>query len=310
MEKTNFKNTNLCFDDFVHFLTYEKRFTSNTLKAYQIDLVQFDTFLFENYPPPSIETPKDIRHNHVRAWIAHLMDSKTSVRSIHRKISMLKTFFKFLQRQQHIETDPMRKIVLPKMGKRLPATVTEPQMEQIVQNFSDNTYSSFLDHVIVETLYATGIRHSELLNLTMGELDFGHRRIKVLGKGQKERFVPFGIELADLLEKFVEQRKKVVSSESDNRVFLNTKGKPLASSSLIARVKKILTKVTTIEQRTPHTLRHSYATHLADHGADLNAIKTLLGHSSLSATQIYTHNSVEKLRRVYEQAHPKAKKKD
>jgi integrase/recombinase XerC len=144
--------------------------------------------------------------------------------------------------------------------------------------------------------------------LTIDDLDFGHQRIKVLGKGQKERLVPFGNSLADILELYLKEREKHVTAASQNRVFIMQKGNPLSSSTLVKRVKTVLSKVTTVQQRSPHTLRHSYATHLADHGADLNAIKTLLGHANLSATQIYTHNSIEKLRRVYEQAHPKAKK--
>lgn len=305
----------LYVESFVNFLKYEKRFTSNTLIAYQTDLAQFDTFLCTLSPddrPPSVA---DISHHHIRKWIIHLMDEKIinkkkNARTINRKLSCLKSFFRFLMVQKKIDANPMRKVVMPKMAKRLPVTVPEPTLQRLFEeaNFG-NGFNGIRNRAVIELLYGTGIRRGELLTLKLHDIDLSYNQMKILGKGNKERLIPFGRALADVLTLYLEARKEKFPVSEEKIFFLNDKGTAIQSFQVYRLVKKYLSTVTTVEKRSPHTLRHSFATHLSEHGADLEAIKKLLGHTSLAATQVYAHNSVEKLKKSYEQAHPKSKVK-
>ena len=300
---------NLYVESFVNFLKYEKRFTSNTLIAYQTDFAQFDTFLYSKSCPDFPPSVADISHHHIRAWIVHLLDDKISARSINRKLSCLKTYFLFLMRQKHIENNPMRKVVMPKVAKRLPVSIPEPTLQRLFEETSFGIgFAGIRNRAVVEMLYDTGIRRGELLTLTLQDVDLSYNQIKVMGKGEKQRLIPFGRSLSDVLHTYLEARKEAFPVSEEKTFFLNDKGTAIQDFQVYRLVKKHLSTVTTIEKRSPHTLRHSFATHLAEHGADLEAIKKLLGHSSLAATQVYTHNSVEKLKNSYEQAHPKSKK--
>ncbi len=234
------------------------------------------------------------------------MQAGQSARSIVRRLSCLKTYFKFLKKRGLIEKDPMRKVAAPRMGKRLPVFVQESQMAALFSHieFPDD-YEGWRSRLLLETLYATGIRRSEASNLKIKDIDFSRMVLRILGKGGKERLVPFARYLSDLLEKFLEARKMVFPGTQEPWLFLNRKGEQFSPESIYYLVRKHLSTVTTLEQRSPHVLRHSFATHLSNNGADLNAIKELLGHSNLASTQVYMHNNIERLIQVYEQAHPK-----
>lgn len=292
---------------FLKYLELEKRFSTHTITAYQSDLFQFFAYLEETYSLTSI---LEVRHFHLRAWVVELMQNKITPRSINRKLSTLKTYFKFLKRRKEIQENPMLKVIAPKVGKRLPVVVKEIELENLFEkiNFGDG-YSAVRDEMIMEMLYSTGMRRSELINLTPNDLDFFNDQVKVLGKGNKERLIPFARPLADRLKNYLEIRNDEFALGPTNSLFVTEKGKKMYPKLVYNLVKKYLSQITTVEQRSPHVLRHSFATHLSNNGADLNAIKELLGHSSLAATQVYTHNSIEKLKKVYQQAHPKAKKK-
>lgn len=292
---------------FLKYLELEKRFSAHTIKAYQSDLLQFFAYLEETYSLTSI---LEVRHFHIRAWVVELMQNKITPRSINRKLSTLKTYFKFLKRRKEIQENPMLKVIAPKVGKRLPVVVKEIELENLFEkiNFGEG-YAAVRDEMIMEMLYSTGMRRSELINLTPNDLDFFNNQVKVLGKGNKERLIPFARPLADRLKNYLEIRNDEFGLSTTESLFLTEKGKKMYPKLVYNLVKKYLSQITTVEQRSPHVLRHSFATHLSNNGADLNAIKELLGHSSLAATQVYTHNSIEKLKKVYQQAHPKAKKK-
>ena len=292
-------------EQFFQYISSEKRLSKNTNIGYQIDLNQFITFL-DTY---SLTSATEVRHTHIRAWIVDMMQHEVSARSVNRKLSCLKTYFNFLQKRQLIVANPMAKVVAPKMSKRLPTTVPERNLELLFDQMEwGSGFLGVRDRAILELLYNTGMRRSELVNMKVSDIDFGSYRVKVLGKGNKERLIPFGKNLGDILRGYLEMCAQTFPANIKHALFLTKKGDPLADSAVYQIVKKQLSFVTSQDKRSPHVLRHSFATHLSENGADLNAIKELLGHASLSATQIYTHNSVEKLKKVYEQAHPKSGK--
>jgi integrase/recombinase XerC len=239
------------------------------------------------------------------------MESKMVARSVNRKLSCLKSFFKYLRKKNLLEKDPMQKVIGPKTGKRLPVFIQENHIQLLfTQVHFDSDYRGQLDRLVLEVLYSTGIRRSELVNISLGDIDFSRGYFKIEGKGGKERIVPFTTLLNDLMEKFIALRNETYPMTTEKWLFLDKKGEQLPSQTVYNIVKKYLSLVSNAEQRSPHVLRHSFATHLSDHGADLNAIKELLGHSNLAATQIYMHNSMEKLKKVYEQAHPRSQEED
>ncbi len=290
-------------ESFYGYLSLERRFSPHTLTAYRGDLSNFIAHCIEQQCLTSVA---EVRHLHIRAWIVAQMQSGLSARSINRRLSCLKSYFRFLKKRGLLERDPMQKVVAPKTGKRLPVFVQESQMAEIFTHveFGDD-YKGQLDRLILELLYATGIRRSEASNLKINDVDFSRLALRISGKGKKERLVPFARYLGDLLENFLKIRNATFPSASGPWLFLNRKGEQISTQNIYSIVYKYLSAVTTVEQRSPHVLRHSFATHLSNNGADLNAIKELLGHSNLAATQIYMHNSIERLLKVYEQAHPK-----
>jgi integrase/recombinase XerC len=289
---------------FFQYIQYEKRFSPHTLTAYRNDLEQFSDFLEHIY---NLSDPAEIRHTHIRSWMVDLIEKGNSTRSINRKLSCLKTYFKFLRKQGLITGHPMLKVVAPKTGKRLPVFVNEKNMSLLFEevDFGEG-FTGIRNLLIMEMLYCTGMRRSELVGLKTTDLDFSKFHIRVLGKGSKERLIPIARHLVNLIEQYMAERTANFPGNDGQHLFLTDKGQPLYAGYVYSIVKRYLSFVTTLEQRSPHVLRHSFATHLSNKGADLNAIKELLGHSSLAATQIYTHNSIEKLKKVYEQAHPKA----
>lgn len=290
---------------FLQYLQYEKRFSENTILAYRKDVEQFIAFLKETY---SLALVNEVRHFHIRSWVIDLLEQGLTPRTIRRKLSTLKTYFRFLLKHKQIEENPMLKVVIPKVGKRLPVHVQEHEMAQLFERaaFTED-FPGQRDRTMLELLYATGMRRAELLGLRLQDVDFGQRVIRVLGKGKKERLIPFGTALREQLQAYLDVREATFPDNGEAHLLLTDKGAKLYPKFVYNTVKRYLSLVTTLEQRSPHVLRHSFATHLSNNGADLNAIKELLGHANLAATQIYTHNSIEKLKKVYQQAHPKAK---
>lgn len=290
-------------EQFIHYLKFEKRFSPLTVTAYQKDLNQFLTFL---------ELPESdllvVSHSEIRGWMVALMDQGNEAKTINRKISSLRSFFKFLQRNEKITKNPMVQIRAPKIPKRLPVVITEQKMDQLLDggfNFSDD-FSGLRDRLIIELLYGTGIRLAELVGLKEGDVDTYQNQLKVLGKRNKQRIIPVHVSLAKLIADY--QQKKISQGYQDvsGTLIVTDSGKNVYPKFIYRTVRTVLSAISTQDKRSPHILRHSFATSLLNRGADLNAIKELLGHSSLAATQVYTHNSVEKLKLIYKQAHPKA----
>lgn len=291
---------------FFDYLKFEKRYSPHTLEAYKSDLEQFEGFVKETY---DVNEVGDIESMHIRAWMVHLIDQQITPRTINRKLSTLKTFFKYQLKKKAISGNPMAKIQPPKSGKRLPVFVSRPNMERLFDSFKyPEGFEGVRDRLVLETFYTLGVRVSELVNMRLRDFDWSARQVKILGKGSKERLVPFAARYEQSVGAYITNRKEVFPDIEEPSLFLNDKGQKVNSGFVYRLVNRYLSMVTTVEKKSPHVLRHSFATHLSDSGADLNAIKELLGHSSLAATQVYTHNSIEKLRRVYKQAHPKAGK--
>lgn len=288
---------------FLNYLQFERRYSRHTIISYQTDLAQFFHYLINAYESIPVES---ISSSMIRSWLAELKSEGLSAKSINRKISSLKSFFKYQLKTGVLQKTPMTIIVSPKVSKRLPAFVEEKQMDLLLNDvaFSDD-WNGKTEKLTLQIFYATGMRLSELIHLKESQIDFSHLHIKVLGKGNKERMIPVAKELMDVIKAYIEEKRITVNQTTDH-VLVTQKGKPLQPRSVYTFVKSKLSAVTTIRKKSPHVLRHSFATHLMNNGADLNAVKELLGHSSLAATQVYTHNSIEKLKEVFKKAHPKA----
>lgn len=295
----------MTIERYIQYIQYEKRYSKHTVIAYTKDLDQFFSFISEQYETTDI---KNINYLIVRSWLVYLMENSISTRTINRKLSTLKSFFKFLIREGEISENPMRKIIPPKSSKRLPAFIEQEKINFLFDetDFGEG-FKAIRDKTILELFYATGMRLSELVNLKETDLNFNYNTIKVLGKRNKERIIPFSNKLKVLLNKYLtEKNKKFNLKESDKFLFVTEKGKKIYNKLIYRIVNSYLSKITTLNKRSPHVLRHTFATHMLNNGADLNTIKELLGHSNLSATQIYTHNTIDKLKSIYKQAHPRA----
>lgn len=287
---------------FLEYLSFQRKFSPHTITSYANDLRQFAFFLQQTF---EVSTVKSIRHTMIRSWVVDLLNGGISPRSVNRKLSSLKSFYKFLLKEQLVDENPTLKLQPPKSGKRLPVFVEEKAMNKLSDNeLFEEGFDGVRDKLIIELLYCTGIRLSELINLKETDIDFSRKSIKVLGKRNKERIVPMVAELENSVKYYLEQKADVNSSVS--HLLVTNKGEKLYPKFVYRIVKHFLNCVTTVEKKSPHVLRHTFATHLLNNGADLNAIKELLGHANLSATQVYTHNSVERLKNVHKQAHPKS----
>lgn len=290
------------------FLTYikvEKGYSAHTVRSYGDDVLQFFTFCGLD---PEKDNLSKITHRQVRYWLSSIISSGFTPRSANRKLSSLRSFFRYLMREGLAKTNPVACIIPPKSGKHLPIFVGEKEMKEVleVERFSDD-YTGIRNQLIILLFYYTGIRLSELTGLTVDRIDFSISSIKVLGKGNKERIVPMNSELSKFISEYLIIREEIILNKIEKSLFLTEKGKPIYPKLVYRIVRANLSNVTTLEKKSPHVLRHTFATHLLNHGAELNAIKDLLGHANLSATQVYTHSSFEKLKKVYKQAHPRAK---
>ena len=289
---------------FLQHIKYEKRLSHNTITAYEGDLKQFSTFLLFQY---EFKEPDKADFQMIRSWIVALVDEKIENRSINRKIATLRSFYNFLLRHKTITANPMLKIRALKTDKTLPKYIEEKPMENLLDDmqFSDD-FSGLRDKLVIELLYGTGMRLAELIGLKITDLNLYNNTLVVLGKRNKQRIIPVNKSLGEAIKKYLTLRTDIADDTTYSYLILTDSGTQAYPMFIQRLVKKYLSLVTSLEQRSPHVLRHTFATHLLNRGADLNAIKDLLGHTSLAATQVYTHNSIEKLKKVFKQAHPKA----
>jgi len=288
---------------FIDYLKFQKRYSHYTIISYTTDLKSFFSFIELNF---TVSKVSRITSAMVRSWLASLKEYKLTSRSVNRKISTLRSFFKYLLRQQVITTNPLTQITALKTSKRLPSFVEEQEMDDLLNLVQfHETWEGETDKLIINLFYNAGIRLSELINLKPGQVNYQQQSIKVLGKGNKERIIPVSDELLADLSNYLKKKSAKVGADN-SVVFVTEKGLKLYPKYVYNIVNKYLATVTTNKKKSPHTLRHTFATHLANNGADINAVKELLGHSSLAATQIYVHNSIQKLKDVHKKAHPKA----
>lgn len=285
------------------FLTYlqnEKRYSVHTVTAYKQDLEDFLQYISSQYELTDITQAK---YQMIRSWLAQLLNQGIVARSVNRKISSLRSYFKYQLKQGNISLSPMVKIVPPKTAKKLPVFVDKSKINKLFDAetgvYFDNTDAGLRDKLILLTFYSTGMRLSELIQLKRADVDLHRMQLKVLGKRNKERIIPITNELKQLFEKWM-------NTHTAPYIFADENGLPYGPTQVYKIVNHYLSMVTTIEKRSPHVLRHTYATHLLNEGADLNGIKELLGHANLAATQVYTHNSIERLKQVYKKRHPRA----
>jgi integrase/recombinase XerC len=290
-------------DWFLDYIMYEKRGSSHTSIAYKTDLYQYVAFLVSRQ-----KELKNATYQDVRSWIVEEMKQGKSARTVNRKISTLKTFYKFLLRNEYITENPIDKVILPKSKKTLPVYISESNMEDLFDKVEfPDTFGGIRDKMVIELFYATGMRLSELANIKKKDIDFYCQTIKVLGKRKKERIIPFSKKLDSILQEYISSYENEFGRlEQESFLFVTDKGKHIYVKLIYRIVRKYLDMVSTAKKRSPHVIRHTFATHLLNHGADLTAIKEILGHSSIATTQIYTHVSVEKIKKTYKQAHPRA----
>ncbi|HEY2722039.1 MAG TPA: tyrosine-type recombinase/integrase [Chitinophagaceae bacterium] len=289
---------------FVDYLKFQKRYSAHTVRSYHDDLTQFFDYLHLQFGMVPV---KEINHNEVRSWLASLKEKDIASKTINRKISSLKSFFKYLMKMEELDQTPMNKIVTPKIAKRLPDFIKTEDANKLLQSLENTEdWKSLNTKMLVSLFYNTGTRLSELVNLKESQIDFHKKQIKILGKGNKERIIPVSPGILVSIKDYIQQKKKRFENRVEN-LLVTEKGEKMYSKYPYLLVKSFLTaEVKTLNKKSPHVLRHSFATHLSNNGADLNAIKELLGHSSLAATQVYTHNTIEKLKNVHKRAHPKA----
>jgi integrase/recombinase XerC len=294
----------IALQNFLDYLTFQKRYSQHTIISYQNDLVTFFDFIDLTFGATELDA---IKPAFVRSWLAQLKEGGMEAKSINRKISALKSFFKYQLKEQVVTVSPMATIISPKVNKRLPQFVEKADIETLFSyvEFPDD-WHGHTDRVLLQLFYNTGIRQAELVGLKESQIDGSKKVIKVLGKGNKERIIPISGELLTTLKNYMAEKRKLFEAFDSDVLLVNPKGKKLYPKYVYNVVKEYLSKITTISKKSPHVLRHTFATHLMNNGADLNAVKELLGHSSLAATQIYTHNSIEKLKDIHKKAHPKA----
>lgn len=292
--------------EFINHIRYERRFSGHTVDAYKNDLDQFTKFIFDVY---QITDPSQAGHFYIRSWVIDLIDKGISSRSVNRKLSTLRSYYRFLLKEGKVRSNPLDRVIPPKSSRQLPYFVEEEKIDLLLDqvDFGEG-YEGMRDKMIIELFYATGMRLSELVNLKATDFNFRDQTIKVLGKRNKERLIPFNNMLGQSLRKYLEiKQNQFAGQEVREFMFVSVKGKKLYPRLVYRIVNKYLQKVTTLRKKSPHILRHTFATHMLNHGADLNSIKELLGHANLSATEVYTHNTIGKLKSIHQTAHPREK---
>ncbi len=287
---------------FLQYLKGEKRYSTHTIAAYKTDISQCLQFLKTSF---EIEEPSAVRHQFLRSWMVELLEIGIGARSINRKISALRAFFNYLKKQGRVSNNPTSKIIAPKVPKRLPQYLQEKEIDALLDAEAfEPDFSGQRDRMLLLLLYHTGLRRAELIHLDTRDIDRQRMNIRVLGKGGKERLIPFGPNLLREIDAYLALRYQTFHTNS-GPLCLTNEGNKMTPKIVYSIVKKHLQRVSTISMKSPHALRHSFATHLSNNGAELNAIKELLGHANLAATQVYTHNTIEKLKEIYRLAHPK-----
>lgn len=289
-------------NDFHQYLRFEKRYSPHTLTAYKKDLAQFTSYISGEF---SIEDLKSITHFHIRSWLASLKDDNQNPRTINRKISSLNSLYKYLLKKQLVTKNPVKQIHSQKLSQRLPSFLKEQETEILMGELQfEEGFKGATDRLICDLLYQTGMRRNELLQLKENDIEWSMSQLRVLGKGNKERLIPVGRELLQSLHYYTELKKSIEPADGNHLLALEN-GQPLYAGYIYRTVKKYLSLVTTMKKKSPHILRHTFATQLLNNGANIQAIKDLLGHSSLAATQVYTHNNIEKLKEIHKLNHPR-----
>jgi len=296
----------MLFKSFSDYLLFEKKYSQLTVKAYSNDLKSFSNFISEEYQQNSIH---NINYSQIRSWIIKLVESGISNRTVNRKISSLNTYYKFLQKTKTIEVNPLVNHKALKTDKKIQIPFSEKEIKTVLNEIPfNNDFEGLRDRLIIELFYATGIRRIELVEIKISNLDLNNKTLKVLGKRNKERYIPLIESVINSVKLYLESRNSLQQIKDNNYLFLTKKGLKIYETLVYRIINDYFSIASTKVKKSPHILRHSFATHLLNGGADLNAVKELLGHSSLAATQVYTHNSIAELKKVYSNAHPRSKK--
>ncbi len=295
----------MSISSFISYLQHEKKYSSHTIKAYENDLNSFRLFCEENFEEDNIDK---VSYIFIRSWIVDLSEKKISNRSINRKISSLKSFYNFLLKIKQIDENPLRTHKALKVEQRVRVPFTENEIETVIKIFAEaDDFEKVRDHLLIEMLYLTGMRRAELINLKLQDVDLVKNYVKVLGKRNKERVIPLLDSIRPSIDKYLKLRNKINPQAAD-RFFITAKGNKMYPNLVYRIINKNFGNVSTKLKKSPHILRHSFATHLLNKGADMNSVKELLGHSSLASTQVYTHNSLQELKQMYNHAHPRSNK--
>lgn len=295
----------MLINSFLKYLSYEKKSSPHTVAAYLVDLRAFENFCKDNLEIANI---KDVDYVHIRSWIVSLSEKNNSHRSINRKMSTLKSFYKYLLKIHEVEKNPLTQHQSLKIGKKVIVPFSEKEIINVLNSISGSDFKSIRNKLVVELLYSTGMRRAELVNLNESNIDLSNKTIKILGKRNKERIVPILDSIVESIEDYKAEREKITTDST--RFFITAKGNKIYETLVYRIINDYFSKVSSKTKNSPHVIRHSFATHLLNQGADLNSVKELLGHASLASTQVYTHNSLEKIKEVYNQTHPRSHKSD
>lgn len=290
---------------FLEYISLEKNYSVHTIKAYKNDLNSFKDFIKKTYDQDNIV---EVHYPQIRTWVVSLVNSKVTNKTINRKISALKSYYKFLQKTKQVEVNPLIKHRVLKIAKKVQIPFTAKEIDTVIGGFQDNGDFTYIrNKLMVELFYSTGIRRAELINIKEQDVSFSNKTIKILGKRNKERFVPLLSSVKETLTKYMESKKEF--SKGLDVLFITKKGNKIYETLVYRVINTYFSQVSSKVKKSPHILRHSFATHLLNEGADLNSVKELLGHSSLASTQVYIHNSLEAIKQTYNRAHPRSVKK-
>lgn len=288
--------------DYLNYLKFEKRYSQHTLVAYEKDLSQFLAYLQDQF---DVTEAADLSHFHVRSWLASLKEDQQSARTVNRKLSSLNSYYKYLQRLGRVSKNPVRMLHAQKLGERLPVFLKQTETDRLLDDIEfPNDFKGRTDRLICTLLYYTGMRRAELLQLKEQDVEWALKQLRVLGKGNKERLLPLSPDALQLIKDYLEEKRKLDNADARHLLVLES-GEPLYAAYVYRTVKHYMQHVTSLSKKSPHVLRHTFATHLLNNGANIQAIKDLLGHSSLAATQVYTHNNIEQLKEIHKKSHPR-----